>query len=227
MKKEFLFLIMLLLVSTVEANNNESVSNPRKNYVINYHRPITFQENGIKFYVFANGEVEFQKNRRYTSYTSNRGRYGNRYYHSSPRRILVKYDRRGNLLRVGNVYLHYNYFGQVTKIGSVPVFYRHGNIKRVGGLTIKRDRYGYIRFQGKVKSQNNYYGSLNYYYNDHDYNYYDDFFYQDDFNNNYESFDEDEEYYYYKSKKTKSRKNSKGKMESKPIVIKRKKVKKK
>jgi hypothetical protein len=123
MKKAILFLAMLLLVSTVEAKNNSLESNKGIDKST-YHRPITFQENGVKFYVFANGDVEFQKNRRYTSnHTYYRGRNGSRYYNSSPRRILVRYDRRGNLMRVGNVHLPYNYFGQVTQIGTVPVFY--------------------------------------------------------------------------------------------------------
>jgi hypothetical protein len=57
------------------------------------------------------------------------------------------------------------------------------------------------------------------------YGYQDDIFYQDDFNTNYDLLDEDEEYYYYKSKKLERRKNSKGKVEEKPLVIKRKKIK--
>ena len=59
MKKRILLVTMLLLVSTVEANYGER-SNLRKDYTSVYDaEPIQFKERGIKFYVFLNGEFDF------------------------------------------------------------------------------------------------------------------------------------------------------------------------
>jgi hypothetical protein len=60
MKKGILLLVtMFLMVLTVEANNRKK-NNSQKGYLSIYNaEPIQFMERGIKFYVFLDGEFDF------------------------------------------------------------------------------------------------------------------------------------------------------------------------
>lgn len=223
MKKGLLlFLGMLMMVSTVEATDGKK-SNSTKGYFSYYSaQPIKFMERGIKFYVFPNGEIDFNTNARSRSryYYRNGRRYKKRIPHVG---VAIHRDFNGKIRRVGNVFINYNRYGNVTRVGSVFIDYHRGRkLRRVGGLTIRYDRYGRVRYFGQVKPNFGYGSSFNnYHFEDFIYDYNDDFFYHDDFYNYYEDYDEDDDYYYYRSKSSKGLK----KAHKKGKVIKRKKLK--
>ena len=224
MKKGLLlFLGMLMMVSTVEATGGKLVNSTKGYYNYIGARPIKFVERGIKFYIYPNGEVDFNSTRHYRTqyYYRNGRRYKKRI--ATPR-ALVDYDFRGRLRSVGNVFIGYNRFGKVTRVGSVFIDYHRGRrLKRVGGLSIRYDRSGRVRYFGQVKPRFGFsFDHNDYYYDGYIYNYDDRFFYSDDFYNGYESYGEDNDYYYYRSKRGNGIKKGKGKVK----VIKRKKLKK-
>lgn len=224
MKKGLLlFLGMLMMVSTVEATEGKTLNSTKGYY--NYYgaRPIKFVERGINFYIYPNGDVDFNSTSHFrTQYYYRNGR---RYKKRIPMRsVLIDRDFRGRLQRVGNVFINYNRFGNVTRVGSVFVDYHRGRrLKQVGGLTIRYDRSGRVRYFGQVKPRYRINHRLNdYFYDGFIYDYNDRFFFSDDFYDGYESFGEDDDYFYYRSKRDKRLKNGKDKSK----VIKRKKLQK-
>ena len=220
MKKGLLlFLGMLMMVSTVEATDGVKV-NSTKDYYNRYGtKTIKFLENGIKFYVYPNGEFDFNTNvrSRYTNrYVYRNGqRYNRRFPYNSAR---ISRDYLGRIKRIGRTSISYNRYGKISRIGSKFIDYRHRRMTRVGGLQIKYNRYGNVQYFGHVKNRYNHYDRTGHFIGSiFDYN--DAFFYDNGFYNDYEDYGEDDDYYYYKSKKGKQG-TKKGK------IIKRKKLKK-
>ncbi|PHR74026.1 MAG: hypothetical protein COA67_01285 [Lutibacter sp.] len=219
MKKGILLLLtMLLLVSTVEAKNGER-TNYRTGYMSIYDaEPIQFVERGIKFYVFLDGEFDFNtKPNRHTQtdYLYKTSRRSTRV--RSNRGVRIDRDYKGRIRRIGNVFINYNRYGKVRRIGKVFVDYRHRKMSNVGNLRVIYNHRGKVRYIGNVKRHTYGYG----YYNDYnswnywEYDYDDDFFFKSNFHNQYESYNEDDNFLYYRSKGVK--KGVKGK------IIKRKK----
>jgi len=226
MKKGILLLLtMLLLVSTVEAKNGER-SNYRTGYMSVYDaEPIQFVERGVKFYVFLDGEFDFNThpNRHtQTDYLYKSSRRSTKVRSRSNRGVRIERDYRGKIRRIGNVFISYNRYGKVRRIGNVFVDYRFRQLSKVGGLRVIYNHWGDVRYIGNVKRHRyGHYGYDHNSWNDWDsweYDYDDDFFFKGNFKQKYESYDEDDNFLYYRSKGVK--KGKKGK------IIKRKKVKK-
>ena len=229
MKKGIYLLVsMLMMVSTLGAM--ESIK-PAHN-VVDFDRnryndeSIEFVERGIKFYIFLDGQFDF--NTAQTAQVDYIYRNGKRTVrNTAPRGTRIERDYQGRIRRVGNVFISYTYDGKIKKIGSVFVRYSQNRMNKVGNLKIVYNR-NRVRFIGTVKGHyspyySNNWNSYNSYssYNNWDtweYGYYDSFFQNNDFYYNYESYDEDDDYYYYRSKNKNGKKVSDGK------VIKRKKA---
>ena len=227
-----------MMVSIVEAKTSNEQPNSEWDYTYNHDEPISFKERGIKFFIFPDGEMDFDihANDYGTTteyyYKSNKGKSNAQSKHNR-RRVAVTRDYRGRVIRVGRVFINYNYRGDISRIGSVFIRYRRNRMTQVGGLRIIHDRYG-VRYIGHVKRishyntgyYGNYYNNFynDYFYNNFVYDFEDDFFNGDDFFNDYEQFNEDDDYYYYRSKGSKT-KHLKGKRTTKQKMIKRKKVK--
>lgn len=219
MKKGILLLLtMLLLVSTVEAKNSER-SNNRMGYMSMHDaEPIQFTERGIKFYVFLDGEFDFNAHPNRDTQTD--------YLYKSSRRtpkvrgqrgVRIDHDYRGRIRRIGNVFINYNRYGKVRRIGNVFVDYKYRKLSKVGGLRVIYNYWGDARYIGKVKRRYHTYFGNYHNWNSWEYDYDDGLFYKGNFKQDYESFDEDDNFLYYRSKGVK-----KGK---KGNIIKRRKVK--
>ena len=220
MKKGLLLILgMLMMVSTAEASDGVKTSS-KKGYHNRYNaKPIQFFEKGIKFYVYPNGEFDFNTRSRSRLSTQYVYRNGMRYKKRVPfHKVRIKRDYLGRIKRIGNTYIDYNRFGKVSQVGSVFIDYRHRRMTRVGGLKIRYDSYGNMRYFGHVKPRYNFYQRSNQF-RTSVFNYNDSFFYNDGFYNDYDDYGEDNDYYYYKSKRSK-------KGYKKGQIIKRKKLKK-
>ena len=230
-----------MMVSTVEANTSNEQPDNKWDYNYNSDEPISFKERGIQFFIFPDGEMDFDihgndygtTTEYYYKGAQNKGRSGAR---NGRHGTKVVRDYRGRVIRVGRVFINYNYKGNVSRVGSVFISYRRNRMTKVGGLRIIHDRYG-VRYVGSVKPRfnyntgyysNHYYNNFynDYFYDDYVYNYEDDFFHGNDFFNDYEQFNEDDDYFYYRSKGKTTRRGKKGKTASKQKMIKRKKIKK-
>jgi len=167
MKKLGLLLLMLFLFTGTYAKTNWRPM---------WHRmaePVRINIRHIDFFIFPNGEFDFNGQGRHYRYAGYRG-------------VRVERDRFGKIRRIGNVYLNYNRYGQVSRIGSVFIKYnRRGLVEKIGRKRIRYNRRGYYVYgqswghPGFVTGVDFYYGpSQNYGYEPYDealdYNYNDD-----------------------------------------------------
>lgn len=115
--------------------------------------PIVFTERGIEFFVFPDGQLDF--NTRPTTgrdmyYKSSRKNGVNKTF-GAPGNIRngnygvkVEHDNRGRVRQVGNVFINYDANDRVKRIGSVYMTYNRYALERVGGLEIIYNRRGQI-----------------------------------------------------------------------------------
>ncbi len=219
MKKGLLFILgILMMVSTAEASDEIKTSSKMGYYKYRNAKPIQFIEKGIKFYIFPNGELDFNTHSR-TRY-STRYRYRNIRHHTrrTPfRRVNISRDYYGRVKRVGNVFINYNRYGKVSRVGSVFIDYYHRRMTNVGGLRIRYNRFGEVNYFGHVKPRFSYRTyDYNYFYDGMILDFDNDYFFDNNFYDNFDNYDEDDNFYYYKSKKGKGHKKRK--------IIKRKKI---
>jgi hypothetical protein len=199
MKKQLLLIVTIMSFSIINANNiKKSTSKIGVNNRY-FDDAVTFVERGIKFHIFLNGEFDFNTHPKFKK-RRGRGVRIERNYRGQIRRIgnvFINYDRRGNVKRIGSILLNYR-FGQLTRIGNMSI--------QIGNMSIQYDRWGNPFFRGRVKGR---------FYNDnvfdygcsvdlsfnsgHIYDYDDGFFYRNSFRKNYRQVREDENFYYYRA----------------------------
>lgn len=204
MKKGILLFVGLLFLGlNVEAKATpKSVKN--NGFENSYYASVSFVERGIHFDVFLNGDFDFEAIRR------NR-RYDRRYRQN---RLRIRRNHRGQISSVGNVSIRYDLRGNVRRIGSVYIRYRRGRITNVGNLRVRYNRWGDPRFYGAVRHQ--YISSPDFVC---DYN--DAYFYGNEFRNNYRLFRQDANFYYYRAHKNARTSRNKILKRRKQVVTKR------
>jgi hypothetical protein len=199
MKKGVLILLgMFMMVSTVEAKKGENLPDRFGSYY-SYNNAVNFFERGIEFFIFTNGDFDFD-----TRSYNNRG-------------IRIERDFRGRIRSVGNVFINYDRRGNVTRVGNIFMRYNRGRLAKVGNLRVSYDRWDYPVFYGDVR---------NFYYNNgvrfnvsfgDVFNYNDAYFFRNDFRRNYSQFREDRNFYYYRA-------NANAKTGKRSSIIKRRKA---
>jgi hypothetical protein len=153
MKKITLLVASIFLVGSlasasenpVFSDNHKTITAPR----YSFDEPISFVERGIEFYVFPNGEFDFN--------TRPQDSQGDNYYKTAGRRVDEKADRRpenygvriehdafGRVRRVGNTFINYDYNDRVSRIGTIYMRYNRFVLSQVGGLRIIYNRRGDI-----------------------------------------------------------------------------------
>tara|TARA_B110000967_G_scaffold27468_1_gene25308 strand:- start:7539 stop:8495 length:957 start_codon:yes stop_codon:yes gene_type:complete len=175
----FILLGLLMMVSTVEA---KTFDNSPDRFSINYayNDAVNFMERGIEFFIFANGEFDFD-------------------VRSNNRSLRIRRNFNGRIRSIGSVYISYDLRGNVTRIGNISMRYFRGRLTNVGDLRVRYDRWELPIFYGNVRD---------FYYNNGvrfnvsfgdvcDYN--DTYFFRNDFNRNYAQFREDRNFYYYRA----------------------------
>ncbi len=218
----FLVGLGLLVIFNLQAQRPNHAGAYDNHYHDDYYdEPIAFEERNIMFYVFLDGEFDFNTEPTvYVDYISKRSNV----HVQGKKGVRIERDAYGKIRRIGNVFISYAYDGKVKKIGSVYITYDRGRMESIGNLDIVYGRYG-VEFFGSVKGYH-YHGNPHYtdhwnsYNNDYwvtwEYGYYDSFFNSNDFYNDYERYDEDDDFYYFRTKNT-------GNVKGEAKIIKRKK----
>ena len=188
MKKSILLSVMAILFTAVFAKAEWRPVKYRMD------EPVRVTVRGIDFFVFPDGEFDFNAhNRRHFDH-----HFG----------VRIERDRTGKIRRIGNVFLNYNRYGQVKRIGHLFIRYnKRGLVSRIGHYKLRYRPFGYIVTDwrpGYVSTVSYYYGPAEGYQggtcstNDDFFNG-DPFFeedyatgYQDDYTGGYQ----DDEYYY-------------------------------
>jgi len=212
--KKSVFIIALFFIAFVHANEIQIFKNNTNTYYHYNSNPLKFIERGIEFFVFPNGEFDFNTHPRYqrtpyrrtnicinTTYGAPRT-YTTMQYNRS---VRIQHDYLGRVRRIGNVFLNYDRYGRIKRIGNVYMTYHYNWLSQIGGLHLYYNRYhhiirtsGFIKpnmgchFCGGMTCTINHYAQHHNNYNTDHYNQWDDNHWDDDNN-------EDE--YYYRSKK--------------------------
>ena len=136
---------LILLISLILGFVLQSIAHGYGHHRINsYADAFVFDEMGITFSVYPDGEFDFYINSLngistvgYGHTTFNSG------YNYNP---YVQYDYFGSVVQVENVPIYYDYYGRVSQIGNVPISYRNLRVSRVGGLRVFYNRWGYYDY---------------------------------------------------------------------------------
>ena len=202
MSKNFTLLVASILLMTNAAKASELKTNADVVTTrFNLDEPISFIERGIEFFVFTNGDFDFNtrpddSNGEY-QYKSAGRRNANVQKHNEPINygVLIEQDSFGRVRRVGNTFINYDYNDRVTRIGSVYIKYNRFALAQVGGLKIIYNRYGEIvDTVGNVKGRRYQGYAYNYQHNDYECN-----------DTNYPVTTNTNDYYYYKADGTKAK----------------------
>lgn len=211
MKKITLLVASLLLMSnvTIASEKNVFTGNEEGYRFITDYRdadPIVFKERGVEFFIFLDGQFDFNTQPIVTPTRSRtesmNGTYGapgvrtvtvsNTYYGPARGGVIIQHDNQGRVRRVGNVFINYDAYGRVKRIGSVYMQYNSFALKQVGGMKIIYNRRGQITdIVGFVNSSS--YGN-HYDFDGHGFgngNGHGN-------NNGYDNDSDDEDFYYYK-----------------------------
>ncbi len=151
MKKITLLVASIFLIGSGVANATER--NNRKSPVdFRNSDPIVFTEKGIEFYVFPDGQFDF--NTRPSNgdmyYKSGRKNGSNKTYGSPANGqnrnygVKVEHDYSGKVRRIGNVFINYDANDRIKRVGSVYMTYNRYALTQVGGLQIIYNRRGQI-----------------------------------------------------------------------------------
>ena len=205
--KKITFLVASIFIlgsSVASATEKIDFSGQRKS-LVDYRNddPIVFVERGIEFYVFPDGQLDF--NTRPTSsssdmYYRSKGNNGVNKTYGAPNNsrkanygVKVAHDDQGRVRQVGNVFINYDVNDRVKRIGSVYMTYNRYALERVGGLEIIYNRRGQIvDIVGSVKGGRDYAYNQSSYPNNGNY-------YGNNQNNN------DDDSYYYRTTGTKNK----------------------
>lgn len=183
--KKILFLVasIFLVESGAYATKSKSITAENRYLIAACEsEPIEFIERGIVFYVFPDGQFDFntaptsptivyQPSRRSTIITANSTPDG---FRKVTNGVRIDIDNYGRIRRVGSVFLNYDQHNRIKRIGSVLMSYNRHSLVQVGGLQIVYNHRGQIvHYIGSVKGYGNGYQN-NYCYeenNDIDYGY--------------------------------------------------------
>lgn len=212
---------LLLTANVTKAQENRSFPINTTTVRPNLNEPISFIERGIEFFVFQNGDFDFN--------TRTQGTQGGFYYKGAGKReidasldrgtrnngVIIERDDFGRIKRVGSTFINYDYRGRVSRIGFVFLTYNRFALTQVGGLHLVYNRFGelvdmigsvtrnYDYAYNESHNYNNGYNNCNY--NDNNYhNNYGNYSYNHDDHyqtSNYNSND----YYYYKTDGTREK----------------------
>lgn len=196
MKKITLLVAGILLVGSV-ANASEVInkSGEERRMGYSFDEPISFTERDIEFFVFPNGEFDFNTRPEDTQ--------GDYFYKTAGKRgtattagrpvnygVRIEHDSFGRVRRIGNTFINYDSRDRVSRIGTVYMKYNREGLIQIGGMKIVYNRRGdIVDTIGNVKGRGNYGYTNNYYYND----------------NNYTASNNNDDYYYYKADGTKAK----------------------
>lgn len=181
MKKITLLVASIFLFGGIVANAADR-NNKRSAVDFRNADPIVFTERGIEFFIFPDGQFDFntrpstgdmyyKQGRRTSAVNKTYGASAN--VQSRNYGVKVEHDNRGRVRRVGNVMINYDANDRVKRVGSVYMGYNRYALDRVGDLQIIYNHRGQIvDIFGAVKGGRAYqYAQNSNDYDDYDYGY--------------------------------------------------------
>lgn len=155
----FLFAGLVALSTTASATTNTTLEAEASitNYVRGYGNSFIFNENGIEFSVFADGQFDFYlPNHGPDVHVGiNRPRFRLSFNSGYDYNPYVQYDGFGAIIQIENTPIYYDYYGRVNQVGSIFINYNgNGRINSVGGLNVYYRNNVFYRYDGFINNYN-------------------------------------------------------------------------
>ena len=146
--KQLIAIFTSILLTGFTANattsNHKETNSTTSSSVRGYGNSFIFQEEGIEFSVFPDGQFDF--------YMTNYGPNVNVSINTPLASIsfnsgfdynaFVQYDEFGAIVQIEHVPVYYDYYGRVSQLGNVCINYNNfGYVTQVGGLYVHYNRY--------------------------------------------------------------------------------------
>lgn len=154
--------LTFLFILTGASVFGRSSNNDIKLFEKNYNNSFIFNEQGIEFAIFLDGQFDFnisygQHYNSVISFSNLNISFNTGYNYDS----FVQYDAYGAVIQIENVPIFYDYYGRIVKAGSVKIRYnRHGHVSRIGGLSIYYNSFNTLsHFNGFINTLNRRYVS--------------------------------------------------------------------
>ena len=162
MKNFTLLVASILLIGNLANANQTRVINKGTTANYNANQPISFIERGIEFFVFPNGDFDFN-----THPNDSQGTYQ---FKTAGRRsaevtrtnrpinygVLIEQDSFGRVRRVGNTFINYDYSDRVTRIGTVYMQYNRFALYQIGNMRLIYNKNGQVvNTVGNIKGRPN------------------------------------------------------------------------
>ncbi|WP_396168807.1 hypothetical protein [Flavobacterium sp.] len=162
MKKITLVVASILLLGNVAKASELNFTDEGTRTRFSFDEPISFTERGIEFFVFPNGDFDFNT-RPEDSHGDYNYRLAGKRTSAAERRnrntpvnfgVLIEHDSFGRVRRVGNTFINYDNQDRVSRIGTVYMRYNRFALTQVGGMQIVYNRRGEIvDMIGQVKGR--------------------------------------------------------------------------
>ena len=157
--KNITLLAAVLMVSAANASAVINTPVAERHAAFSFDAPVEFNERGITFFIFPDGQFDFNttasasstilyRNGRRTVNTT----YGATGFNEGG--VQIEHDANGMVRRIGNVFLNYDRDGRIRRIGNVYISYDRGRMMQIGSLRLIYDRRG--RLIDMVGSVNGY-----------------------------------------------------------------------
>lgn len=160
MKKITLLVAAFLLAGNAMKASELNFTGDENRNRFSFDEPISFVERGIEFFVFPNGDFDFNTrpdDSEGTYFFRGAGKKGNdKMMERGGRPVnygtLIQHDSFGRVRRVGNTFINYDTRDRVSRIGTVYMRYNRFALTQIGGLRITYNRFGEITDMfGQVK----------------------------------------------------------------------------
>lgn len=176
MKKITFFVASILLLGSAAKASEFKITDEVFTTRMSFDEPISFTERGIEFFVFPNGDFDFN--------TRADDSHGDYQYKSAGKRtsavnknnrpvnygVLIEHDSFGRVRRVGNTFINYDRDDRVSRIGTVYMRYNRFALDQVGNMKLIYNRYGELvdtvgsikgrKYQGYAYNTNNTYAPV-------------------------------------------------------------------
>lgn len=138
---------LMMITASVLGLSLQSLAHGYGNaYVNSYADAIVFDEMGITFSVYPDGEFDFYLGNAMQTSTVSNGFVNVTFNSGYDYNPYVQYDDFGAVIQVENVPIWYDYYGRVSQIGDVQISYRNRRLHRVGGLNVFYNAHGHYAY---------------------------------------------------------------------------------
>ncbi len=159
--KRLLILVHVAIVSFLGYANPSTAAN------INYSNAFIFNEQGVEFALFPDGQFDFNILDQHVGfYNSNYDVYDSGYfddfnisYNSGyGYNSYLQFDHFGAIVQIQHVPIYYDYYGRVRQIGSVRIHYNYrGFVQQIGQMYVDYNSNLSFHCHGYINTHNRYY----------------------------------------------------------------------